>query len=85
MGKKFGKDPLAVEQNNHESKIVNVYTAYDLDAWPRNPTNSFKYKNCLFGVISVAKIVIKKSIFIVLQHLVVQVYGSLMMTLLKML
>ena len=33
----FDKDPLAVEQNNYLTKIVNVYIVYDLDAWPRNP------------------------------------------------
>ena len=45
---KFNKDPLAVEQNNYLTKIVNFYIVYDLDAWPRNPTNNFKFKNCLF-------------------------------------
>ena len=59
MGIKFDKDPLAVEQNNWMSKIVNVYInvyiVYDLDAWPRNPTNNFKFRNCLFGSTSVAK------------------------------
>ena len=28
---------------------VNVYIVCDLDAWPRNTTNNFKFKNCLFG------------------------------------
>ena len=37
------------------SKIVNVYTVYDLDAWPRNPSNNFKFKNCLFGATNIAK------------------------------
>ena len=37
------------------SKIVNVYIVYDLDAWPTNPTNNFKFKNCLFGETSVLK------------------------------
>ena len=59
MGIKFDKDPLAVEQNNCMSKIVNVYInvyiVYDLDAWPRNPTNNFKFRNCLFDSTSVAK------------------------------
>ena len=55
MGIKFDKDPLAVEQNNYASKIVNVYIVYDLDAWPRNPTNNFKLKNCSFGATSVVK------------------------------
>ena len=29
---------------------------YDLDAWSRNPTNNFKFKNCLFGATSIVKI-----------------------------
>ena len=53
-----------MEQNNYASKIVNVYIAYDLDAWPRNPTNNFSFKNCLFGATNVVKIVIKKSMCI---------------------
>ena len=48
IGIKFDKDPLAVEQNNYLTQIVNVYIVYDLDAWPRNPTNNFKFKNFLF-------------------------------------
>ena len=55
MGIKFDKDPLAVEQYNYMSKIVNVYIIHDLDAWPRNPTNTFKFKKCLFGGTSVVK------------------------------
>ena len=30
-------------------QIVNVYIVYDLEASPRNRTNSFRFKNCLFG------------------------------------
>ena len=52
---KFDKDPLPVEQNNYLTKIVNVYIVYDLDAWLRNPTNNFKFKNCLFGATNVVK------------------------------
>ena len=55
MGVKFDKDPLAIEQNNYVSKIVNVYIVFDLDAWPRNPTNDFKFKKCLFGATTVVK------------------------------
>ena len=55
MGIKFDKDPLAVEQNNYLTKIVNVYIVYDLDAWLRNPTNNFKFKNCLFGATNIVK------------------------------
>ena len=41
-------------------KIVNVYIAYDLDAWPRNLTNNFKFKNCLFEATSIVKISYKE-------------------------
>ena len=61
MRTKFDKDPLAVEQNIFTTKIVNVYIVYDLDAWPRKPTNNFKFKNSLFGATSIIKNVIKKS------------------------
>ena len=52
---KFDKDPIAVEQNKYLSKIVNVYLAYELDAWPRRATNNFKFKNCLFGATTMVK------------------------------
>ena len=65
IGIKFDKDPLTVEQNNYLTKIATVYIVYDLDAWPRNPTNNFKFRNCLFRANSIVKIVIKKSMCIV--------------------
>ena len=49
IGIKFDKERLVSEQNNYLSKIVNVWIAYDLDAWARNPTNNFKFENCTFG------------------------------------
>ena len=52
---KFDKDLLAVEQNSYLTNIVNVYIVYDLAAWPRNPTNNFKFKNCLFGATNIVK------------------------------
>ena len=55
MRLKLDEDPLAVEQNNHTSKIVDVYIFYNLDAWPRNSTNHFKFKNYLLGATSVVK------------------------------
>ena len=55
MGIKFDKDPLAVERINYLTKIVNVYIVYDLDAWPRNPNNNFKFKSCLFGATNIVK------------------------------
>ena len=53
MGIKFDKDPLVIEQNNYTNRIINVYIVYDLDAWPRNPTNNFKFKNCVVTVLLV--------------------------------
>ena len=55
MGIKFDKGPLAVEQNNCLTKIVNIYISYKLNAWLRNPTNNFKFKNCLFGATNIVK------------------------------
>ena len=51
---KFGKDPLAVEEQLLDQNC-NVYIVYNLDAWPRNPTNNFKFRNCLFGATNVVK------------------------------
>ena len=86
LGIKFDIDPLAVEQN-YLTKIVNVYIIYDLDAWPRNPINNFKFKNCLFGATSAVKNCYKEryvhSGYGI--HLIVQVFGVLIMTLLEML
>ena len=44
MRTKFDKDPLAVEQNNYLAKIINVYIVYDLDTWPKDPTNNFNLR-----------------------------------------
>ena len=74
---KFDKDPLAVEQKNHLTKIVNLYIVYDLDAQPRNPTNNFKFKNWLFGATKIAKNSDKeKWMYCVAteQHLIVQIH-----------
>ena len=64
-GIKFDKDPLAVEQSNYLIKILKVYIVYNLDPWPRNPTNNFKFKNCLFGATNIVKNSVKKSMYIV--------------------
>ena len=44
MGIKVNKDPFSCR---NLTKTVNIYIAYDLNAWSRNPTNNFKFKNCL--------------------------------------
>ena len=41
MGIKFDEDPLALEQNNYLSKIVNVYLVYELCDWPNIPLKNF--------------------------------------------
>ena len=58
---KFDKDFLAVEQSNHTTKIVNAYIVYELVAWPRNPTNNFKFKYCLLGSANIVKMKKNKS------------------------
>ena len=55
IGIKFDNSVLAVEQNNHTTKIVNVYVVYDLDAWSRIPLNNFKLKTSLFGATNIVK------------------------------
>ena len=53
IGIKFNKDPLAVEQSNYLTKVVNVCIVCDLDAWPRSLTNNLKFKNFLFEVTNI--------------------------------
>ena len=55
IGIKLNKDPLAAEQDNYFTNIVNFYVVYDLAAWLRNPTYNFKFKNCLFGATNIVK------------------------------
>ena len=37
------------------TQILNVYIVYNLDAWPQNLTNNFKFKNCLFRATNIVK------------------------------
>ena len=55
MGINLNKEPLAVEQRNYLTKFINICIVYDLATWPRNPTNNFKFKKCLFGVTNIVK------------------------------
>ena len=55
IGIKFDKEPLAVEQNNYLTKIVNVYIAYDLDAWPKVMLRNFTLKKCFFAATNTVK------------------------------
>ena len=60
MGIKLDNDPLAVQQDNYLIKIINVYIAYDLRAWLKDPTNKFKFRNYLFGKTNIVKNIDKK-------------------------
>ena len=55
IGIKMDKYPSAIEKSNYSTKIINVYILYHLDAWPRKPTNNFKFKNCLLCPVNVLK------------------------------
>ena len=55
IGIKLDKDSLAAEENSYLRKIVNVYIVYELDAWPRNPTNNFNFKSFILRATSVVK------------------------------
>ena len=64
IGIKFDKEPLAVEQNNYLTKIVNVYIVYDLDAWPKVMLRNFTLKKCFFGAYNTVKDIDKEKFFI---------------------
>ena len=55
MGIKFYKYPLAVEQYNYLTKIVNVYTVYHLGACPKVILRSLTLKDYLFGATFLVK------------------------------
>ena len=55
VGIKFDEHPLAVEQNNYVSKIVNVYIVCDSDVWPKILLRNFTIKNGLFGATNIVK------------------------------
>ena len=52
---KFGKNPVALDQNNCLTKILSVNSVCDLDVSPRDLTKNFKFKNCLFRATSLVK------------------------------
>ena len=39
--------------------ILNLYIVYELNNWPRNPTNNLTLKNCLFGTVKLVRNAIK--------------------------
>ena len=52
---KIDKYPLAVEQSNYLTKIVNVYIVCDLILGQGNPTDNLQFKNSLSGAAATVK------------------------------
>ena len=69
------------------TKNANGYTVYDLAAWPRNPTDNFKFKNCLSGWTNIVKNSDKERYVYSCDGitLIVEVLGVLIIALLEML
>ena len=66
--------------------ILNLCIVYELNTWPRNPTNNFTLKNCLFGTVKLTKNTGEsKLIMVEEQHLMEKASGVLIMALLQML
>ena len=42
--------------------ILSLYTVYELNTWPRNPTNNFTLKNCLFGTAKLVRNTLKNKL-----------------------
>ena len=43
----------------HSNFFLNLYIVYEINNWPRNPTNNFSLKNCLFGTVKLVRNAIK--------------------------
>ena len=55
IGIQFSNSMLFAEQNNQATKIINAYTVYHLDVWPKTPLSNLTLKNCLFGATNIRK------------------------------
>ena len=69
------------------TKNANGYAVYDLAAWARNPTNNFKFKNCLSWWTNIVKNSDKERYVYSCDGitLIVEVLGVLIIALLEML
>ena len=54
---KFNNSCLVEKSSSslYNSVISNLYIVYDLNNWPRNTTNNFTLKNCLFGTVKLIR------------------------------
>ena len=84
---KFNNSVLAQKSSSslYSNFILNLHIVYERNNWPRNPTNNFPLKNCLFGTVKLVRNAIKnKFTYNNEQHLMEKVQGVLVMTLLEM-
>ena len=44
----------------YSNLFFNLYIVYELNNWPRNPTNNFLIKNCLLGTVKLVRNAVKK-------------------------
>ena len=61
-----------------------MFTLSVIDAWPKDPSDNFKFKNCLFGATNIVKNSDKEK-YVYSGYGIVQVFRVLKMTLLEML
>ena len=54
---KFNNSVLVQKSSSslYSSFILNLYIVYELNNWPRNPTNNFLLRNCLFGTVKLVR------------------------------
>ena len=53
---KFDKGLLVAEQKKYATNIVNAYSVYELDKWPKIPLDNVTLTYCLFGATNITKI-----------------------------
>ena len=50
---------MVIKVYGHSIYTQHVYIVYELDTWPRNPTNIFPLKSCLFDTVKLVRNAIK--------------------------
>ena len=51
-------NPVLVQKSYsslYSNFILSLYIVYEWNKWPRNPTNNFTLKNCLFGTVKLTR------------------------------
>ena len=57
MTLKFNNWVLVQQKSSllHSNFVLNLYIVYELNNWPRNPTNNYTLKNYLFGTVKLTR------------------------------